>query len=1004
MTIYSRTKNHRSSAATNANGDDEVIVAIDVETTGTDPARDRIIEVAAVKFRIPRLQPGIAGSARSTSDAPHGVQTIDQFNTLVNPQRELLPFIIGLTGITQKEVDAAPAFDQIAARLRELIGGHAVAGHNVSFDTGFLRSHGVQVNGPAYDTYDMAFILLTDETEYRLESLANRFNLRQGRAHRALSDTLATRDLFVLLNERLANLDPAVLNRLLEISPSASWPMGLLAKRVLAGSSQRRRPSSVGPLGLDMASVGPRARAAWSSRVQRPGSADVDRFKAAIASAFGAGGQIEQYMPGYERRPQQEQMAAEIASAIAGREHAVIEAGTGVGKTLAYLVPAALHSASGGGVVIVSTNTINLQEQLLGKDLPVAKSVLERLEKPVAGLRAVQLKGRANYLCFRKWAHAVQADAPTESDARVLSKCLLWLQHTETGDRSELGLGRDTAAFTRLSAQGAASCPPQDTPCFLRKARDEARGADIIVINHSLLLSDMAVGGGLLPPHDTLIIDEAHHLEAVATRHLGFQVTESLLTAELTSLQGERGLIAGLARTNQALAKTEALSAVPAAAAQATACATQAVDRTGFLFNTLRRVAKELTAPGEEGADLRITPGVRKQRSWEELELAWENMDGPLSELIRSLRQLISQVESAAPESEDAAAVLLNANTAFETLTKARDGLKRAVTEPDEDTVYWVSSADRREWTTVNGAPLRVGPILQEKLFEREPCVVLIGATLSDPVPEPAQGVGRFLRLRGAVGLEGGRELVLGSPFDYRRSALVVVPEDMPEPGSPGYANAVAAAIQGISLALRDRVLALFTSNAALETARRSIAPALQAEGIRVIAQGTDGNPHRVMRALAETPAAVAMGAQSLWEGVDLGAAGPARSVENGPVGAAGRSRPDSVSIKALIMARLPFPVPTDPIVAARSELYGEDGFNGYMVPEAVLRFRQGFGRLIRSRSDRGAFVILDRRILTKPYGLAFQRALPKCTVRRVSMTDLAGAVRDWNKGVDLSH
>jgi DNA polymerase-3 subunit epsilon/ATP-dependent DNA helicase DinG len=266
------------------------------------------------------------------------------------------------------------------------------------------------------------------------------------------------------------------------------------------------------------------------------------------------------------------------------------------------------------------------------------------------------------------------------------------------------------------------------------------------------------------------------------------------------------------------------------------------------------------------------------------------------------------------------------------------------------------------------------------------------------------------------VGLEGGRELALGSPFDYRSAALIAVPEDIPEPGAPGYAKAVASAIVAISLALRDRVLALFTSNSAMETARRSVAPVLQAEGIRVLAQGPDGPPHRIMRALAETRHTLAMGAQSLWEGVDLGAVTPGRLEESGEGSPSGHS-PDPVegnadravmqksgpnaSIKALIMARLPFPVPTEPVVAARSELY-EDGFNQYYVPEAVLRFRQGFGRLIRSRSDRGAFVVLDRRILTKQYGLVFQRALPKCTVRRVSLKDLADVVRRWNTGEEI--
>jgi DNA polymerase-3 subunit epsilon/ATP-dependent DNA helicase DinG len=295
--------------------------------------------------------------------------------------------------------------------------------------------------------------------------------------------------------------------------------------------------------------------------------------------------------------------------------------------------------------------------------------------------------------------------------------------------------------------------------------------------------------------------------------------------------------------------------------------------------------------------------------------------------------------------------------------------------------------------------------------------VILTGATLSDPADasarSPAGGpslevpaadgddregsgpaVSRFSRLRSAVGLEGGRELVLGSPFDYRSAALIAVPEDIPEPGAPGYAKAVAAAIVEISLALKDRVLVLFTSNSALENARKAVSGPLQAAGIRVLAQGTDGSPHRVMRALAETQAAVAMGAQSLWEGVDLGGQAFRR---NGP----GEGNAAGASIKALLMARLPFPVPTEPIVAARSELY-EDGFNEYMVPEAVMRFRQGFGRLIRSRSDRGAFVVLDRRILTKQYGQAFQRSLPRCTVRRVSMAELGDTVRRWNAGEEL--
>ncbi len=987
---------------------EEVIVAVDVETTGLDPASDRIIEVGAVKFTV---RPSANGEAASQ------VETDGTFSSLVNPGRRLDLFITSLTGIRQADVDAAPPFADVAGGLREFIGGHAIAGHNVSFDAAFLRSHGIPTKGAAYDTHDLAFVLLTEETEYGLESLTRRFGLGHDRPHRALSDALAARDLFVMLRRRMEALDAGAIDRLRLLSANPRWPVSLLAGRVLRDLSERRRRSLTGPFGLDLAEVGKRSRPAWQGRPRRAVSADAQPLTGAVQAVFAAGGQVEQGLPHYERRPQQEEMAVAVAGAIADGGHAVIEAGTGVGKSLAYLVPAAMHAARGGGTVIISTNTINLQEQLLGKDLPVAAGVLDRLGLKDARLRAAQLKGRANYLCFRKWAHAAQEPTGSDQDARVAAKCLVWLQGTETGDRAEIGLSRDAAAFTRLSAQGAAGCPAQDGPCFLRKARLEAQGADIVVINHSLLLSDIALDGtplsqgrGLLPPHDALIIDEAHHLEEVATRHLGFQVSEPQIGAELTAMVADRGLVTQLGQACQASQKdtARALDQAPAAVAAAITSAGRAQERLAAFFGALRSFMGSYSAAEEDATDIRVTPGVRSSPDWERLVGTWEDFDGPLCELLGALRTLVSHLETAASLNEGAQGLLLKVSTSVEVLSQARAGLKQTLGEPVGEMVYWLSArrgrqeaaaadgpgaapmaAVRRMWVTVNGAPLRVGPLLRERLFKKERCVVLTGATLSSGPGAGHNGADRrFARLREAVGLDEAAELLLGSPFDYQSAALIVVPEDIPEPGAQGYAKAVAAAIGDVAVALKDRVLALFTSNSAVEAARRMVAPAVEPHGIRVVAQGPDGPPHRVMRALAETKACVAMGAASLWEGVDLNA-----SVRQ----SRGDSTPGDASIKALIMARLPFPVPTDPIFAARSELY-EDGFNEYAVPEAVLRFRQGFGRLIRSRQDRGAFIVLDRRILTKSYGVAFQRALPKCTVRRVALRELAEAVTSWNR------
>ncbi|MEX0760839.1 MAG: helicase C-terminal domain-containing protein [Dehalococcoidia bacterium] len=929
--------------------DQEVLVALDCETTGLDPARDHIIEIGAVKYR--------------------GSEELGRFSSLVNPQRELSSFITSLTGITQTEVDSAPGWDSVASGLREFIANHTLVGHSVGFDASFLRSHGVIPQAGVYDTFDLASVVLPEGPEYSLERLSARFGLVHDNPHRALSDALATRDLFLILLDRLQRLDHGILTQLQRLGNASQWPLGILAGRVLNAIPPVKRRSTTGPLGVDTVALSKRLRARRPSRADRPDEPMArDEFLKLVQSVFGADGELQKKLPGYEPRQEQEDMAMAVGAAIADGEHLAVEAGTGVGKSIAYLVSAALHAVNGGGPVVVSTNTINLQEQLVHKDIRVVRSVLEGLGVTADGLAIAQLKGRSNYLCFKRWAHSVQSAEPAESDARVMAKCLVWLQETDTGDRSELALGRDTPAFSRLSSQGAAGCPAQDGPCFLRKARQEALAADIVIVNHSLLLSDIAMGGGLLPPHEALIIDEAHHLEAVATRHLGFQVLQPQLIADLEGLSGERGAIADLVRAVQSnAAQTQALDPVPAAASGAMEAAARATAHAGEFYNVLRIVVASLMQNHAAFTEVRITDGIRAQPGWADLEIAWENLDGAMADVINGLRTLFLLGERGAKD-DDSDAVFLNVSAAMESLEGARSGLTQAVSEPSPEMVYWLGVRPGDRGISINGAPLNVGPLLKEHLFEQERSVVLTGATLGYEK--------KFDRFRRNVGMEGGSDLMLGSPFDYRGNALIAVPEDMPEPGAEGYAKAVNRAIAQVARSVLDRVLVLFTSNSALESARRALSPVLEAEGIRVIGQGADGSPHRVMRTLAEEKVAVALGTSSLWEGVDL----------------------EGASLKALIMARLPFPVPTDPVFSARSELY-EDGFGEYAIPEAVQRFRQGFGRLIRSRSDRGSFVILDRRILSKSYGVRFQRSLPGCTVRRVSLDELGTVVGQWNVG-----
>ncbi|MBI4306715.1 MAG: hypothetical protein HY678_10395 [Chloroflexi bacterium] len=924
--------------------EDEVMVALDLETSGLNAESDRIIELGAVRFR--------------------GRERLATFSSLVNPNLKLESPIVALTGITQAQLDGAPQFQSVVAEFASFIGDCPVVGHRVSFDLAFLRSHGIRLSGPTYDTFDLAAVVMPEGPEYGLGALAERHHVAHESPHRALSDALATQAIFVQLIERLKVLDSGVLAALVRLGGSQGWSVSGLARRILDMRSSIERRSLVGPLGIDERDLAARTRAQKGARAISWVAPSIG----SVAEIFGPGGHLSRLMPGYEERPQQVEMADAVKRAIDDGEHLIVEAGTGVGKSLAYLIPAALHALAGKGAVVISTNTINLQQQLFDKDIPAARSVLGALGVQPDILRVAQLKGRSNDLCFRRWAFAQGNPPPDLDTVRLLGKCLVWLRETTSGDRAELGLDRrDGTGFTRLSAQGAASCPAPEGPCFLRRARAEAQAADLIIVNHSLLLSDLAMGGGLIPPHAALVIDEAHHLEAVATRHLGFSIFQTQIESDLGALEGERGFVADALRTAQLGARSQAgIEALGPVAAAVMTDVPRARRAAADFFEILGRFAAEMLEAAGQSTDYRVTPQVRAQARWTSIEIAWENFDLVVGRVGDGLRAVSQGIARCTSESDEAVqAVQLNLAGAIESAEATRASLRQSIAEPRPDMIYWLSYRTGDGTTNVNAAPLDVAPLLKEHLFTKERCVILTSGTLVSN--------GGFQRLRRALGVETGREMALGSPFDYTKAALIAAPDDLPEPSAPGFNRAVAEVIREIALATRDRTLVLFTSNSSLLVARDVLREPLRSEGIKVVGQGPDGSPARIMRALAENQATVAMGAASLWEGVDL----------------------DGVPIKTLVVARLPFPVPTDPIYAARAELY-EDSFGEYMVPEAVQRLRQGFGRLIRNRSDRGACVVLDRRLVTKAYGVQFIKALPPCTVTRVPWRHLGQTVSNW--------
>ena len=928
-------------------------VALDLETTGVNPERDAIIEVGAVRFE--------------------GRRVLETFQTLVNPYRDLPQAIQRLTGIAQRNLNRAPSFAAVAGELRDFVGSLPVVGHHISFDLSFLARHGLPLDNEVYDTWDLASILLPYFRSYSLSRLAAELGAEHTRPHRALSDAQATHEVFVGMMERANGLDPGISAHIQLLCSRARWPAEHLFR--VPPSQTLRQDSDVGLTGLNMEALG--ARLNRARRAVRPSKRMRPVNGAELSSYLEPGGLFSRSFPDFEHRPEQVQMMTAVAAAINDGHHIIVEGGTGVGKSVAYLLPAILYSMMHGARVVVSTNTINLQEQLLHKDIPGVVRVLEEEGIIPAGeFEAAPLKGRANYLCLRRWSHLARGEGLSKDDARLLSKTMVWLQDTCTGDRGEINLsGKDVATWGRVSAAEKGQCPGLrgDGVCFLRAARDRAEGAHMIVVNHALLLSDLALGGGLLPEYQHLIIDEAHHLEEGATQQLGFQIAQNRLDDGLDSLDrlllDVRVLLRGsLASGIQSQLGGELIADLERQWSR------RVKNDWSRLWSTAERFLSEQRQGDGDHLQLRITRATRAQPRWSELEMTWENLDINLAEGLRQIGRLVNLLETVPSGGPmDLSALSLELSTWQDGMEELRDRLKTLVAGPvDEERIAWMATVDDGRSSGGSGsnlalhsAPLNVGPEMDARLFSRKSSVIVTSATLS------TQNSFDYIRQR--IGLAKSEEQLVGSPFDYRRAALLLIAEDAPMPNAWGYQQAMEKFLEALGKALGGHSLVLFTAHSALRSVAQTLRGPLEAEGIRVLAQGIDGSPARILENFAENPRAVILGTSSFWEGVDVSGG----------------------TLKALVLARLPFRVPSEPVFAARSDQY-EDPFYQYALPQAVLRFRQGIGRLIRSSRDRGTIVVLDKRIIARPYGKAFLDSIPPCTVKCAPLAAIPGFATDW--------
>ena len=925
------------------------IVAIDIETTGLDENREAILEIGAVKFKGHRIE--------------------DEFTTLLNPNRHIPEFITGLTGIDDAMVRQAPRLRDISQELEAFVGDSALLGHNVKFDIGFLRKAGLFQYHSTLDTYELASVLMPSASRYNLGSLGKQLGILLPATHRALDDARVTQAAYLRLLDMARELPLDVVAEIVRLSEQVDWDASwvfqeILRKRSKEGVTPRkiRTASHPGPL-FDS------DQKDFSPIQKNENSKPLDTVE--VASILEYGGPFSKYFEAYEHRPEQVEMLRAVTKALSNGNHLMVEAGTGVGKSFAYLVPSALFAIQNNTRVVVSTNTINLQDQLSQIDLPNLREALK------IDLRYAVLKGRSNYLCPRRFEFHRAHGPDNPDEMRVMAKILVWQQTSSSGDRNEINLNGpiEREVWSRLSAEDDAcnseTCMARmGGTCAFHRAKQTAQAAHILVVNHALLLADVASGSKVLPEYDYLIVDEAHHLESATTNALSFRLTQYELDRMLKEVGGSSSGLLGtiLSETHNSLRPSD-FGLLQQTVKRATDQAFRLEQLAREFFKNLGdfvAIQREDQPQTNYSWQLRIVPATRSLSGWDDVEIAWSQsaetiglLLGTLGELHKAAAELYSDGHE---NLEDIMSDLSNLIRRFSEAEAASTGL---INKPANDMIYWIEVNPRGEKLSLNAAPLRVGPLVEKYLWHEKASVILTSATMT--------AHGEFEYIKNTLAADEADTLSLGSPFDYESSTLLYIPNDIPEPNVHGYQQAMDRALIATAKAIGGRMLVLFTSYAALKKTSQAITNALAQEDIYVFEQGDGTSPNVLLESFKSTERAVLLGTRSFWEGVDVPG--------------------DSLSM--VVLTKLPFDVPSDPIIAARSELY-ENPFNEFYLPETILKFRQGFGRLIRNASDRGIVAILDRRILTKQYGRLFLESLPQCTARQGALSQLAKEAGKW--------
>lgn len=925
-------------------------VVIDLETTGHSPeAGDKIIEVGIVTIKEDTI--------------------VDHYSTFLHPGNHIPQFITNLTGITDEDVHDAPLFQEKAKEIWQMFQEGYFIAHNVPFDLGFLNKELTQlgfseITMPVIDTVELSRILFPQAPSYKLERLADYLNIKHKQPHRALSDAQVTAQLFLILKKKLLSLPYETITHLLRLEKSLDSNIYHLLKerqKQLAFSSSSYS-EIISYRGLAIKNI------EFVSKEHEDLEMSYGDYLDAI---YEENGTLHKYKTNYEKRHGQREMSEHIYDVFQMNKHALIEAGTGIGKSLAYLIPAIYNAVKSNNRILISTHTIQLQTQLLEEEIPLMRKLV-----PFT-FEVALLKGKQHYLSLERFEQALASNENDNYDI-ILTKAMLlvWITETETGDIDEIHLPTSGYYFyKRISTESEGFVDPA-SPWFSKSyyqiARTKAQQADILITNHALLCTDMYNEYNFLPAYKKVIIDEAHHLDTIVSRHYGMKLDYVSMQYALNQL-GE--LESGQWITKLLYTYPELKGVFEKNKWNETWA--NAKFESDELFRSLFQYVLEQQNKSHSVSDIgRIQ--YKFQGSKEDLS-KWNVIKEMTSRLAFYFQDLIKVLSIADPVVQNDSNYYKDDLLAhMQILQSFIEHLEKLLLHDDDSLIKWIEADTNgaQNSTFLYSEPVDISPILADEFFAKKESVVLTSATLS------MRHSFSFIQKRLGLSSKETETFKIESPFSYQEQVQLMVPNDFPELDNlDEFIASTAEAILSLAKVTSGRMLVLFTSYDMLRKTYYLLNEIIEMDNdhdLMLIAQGiSSGSRTRLKKNFQTFNHSILLGTNSFWEGIDI----PGKN------------------LSSLVIVRLPFQPPNHPLYEAKANEYKKEGKSAFFelaLPNAVIRFKQGFGRLIRSSEDRGIVFVCDARIIKARYGRFFTESIPEVPILYDSTYELLKRADDW--------